>query len=97
MDGVVELLAYDHSGTNHVDTDIVWSMDHAMISSIFSVILSLFAVNETIEVGQKVYSALKTADKIIEKTEKQEWKASLHEEAYQILKDITKEKENDEK
>jgi len=68
-----------------------------MISSLFSVMLSLFAVNETIEVGQKVYSALKTADKIIEKTEKQEWKASLHEEAYQILKDITKEIENDEK
>ena len=57
-----------------------------MISSLFSVILSLFAVNETIEVGQKVYSALKTADKIIEKTEKKEWKASLHEEANQILK-----------
>jgi len=66
-------------------------MDYAMISSLFSVILSLFAVNETIEVGQKVYSALKTADKIIEKTEKKEWKASLHEEANQILKNAIEE------
>ena len=61
------------------------------ITSIFAGLLSIFTANETIDISQKVYSALKTADNIIEKSEKNEWKASLHEEAHQILKDAIKE------
>ena len=61
------------------------------ITSIFAGLLSIFTANETIDISQKVYSALKTADKIIEKSEKNEWKASAHEEAHQILKDAIKE------
>ena len=67
-------------------------MDHVVsITSIFAGLLSIFTANETIEVGQKVYSALNTAGKIIEKSEKKEWKASLHEEAHQILKNAIEE------
>jgi hypothetical protein len=67
-------------------------MDPVMsITSIFAGLLSIFTANETIDISQKVYSALNTADKIIEKSEKNEWKASLHEEAHQILKDAIKE------
>ena len=47
----------------------------------------MFTANEAVEVPQKIYSALNTAGKIIEKTEKNEWKASAHEEGYQITKD----------
>ena len=57
------------------------------ITSIFAGLLSIFTANETIDISQKVYSALKTADKIIEKSEKNEWEASAHEEGYQITKD----------
>ena len=57
------------------------------ITSIFAGLLSLFTANETIDISQKVYSALNTGAKIIEKSEKNEWKASAHEEGYQIIKD----------
>jgi hypothetical protein len=88
LDRVVELLANDHSGAHHVGADLVRTMDHVMsITSIFAGLLSLFTANETIDISQKVYSALNTAGKIIEKSEKNEWKASAHEEGYQITKD----------
>ena len=58
-----------------------------MISSIFAGILAMFTANETVDVGHKIISGLNTTAKIIEKTEKKEWKASLHEEGYQITKD----------
>tara|TARA_B100000524_G_C23388736_1_gene276003 strand:- start:58 stop:264 length:207 start_codon:yes stop_codon:yes gene_type:complete len=57
------------------------------ISSIFAGILSIFTASDTVDVSQKIYSALNTTAKIIEKTEKKEWKASIHEEGYQITKD----------
>jgi hypothetical protein len=47
----------------------------------------MFTTGETANTGQKIISALNTTAKIIEKTEKKEWKASLHEEGYQITKD----------
>ena len=57
------------------------------ISSIFAGILSIFTASETVDVSHKIYSALNTTAKIIEKTEKKEWKASAHEEFYQMTKD----------
>ena len=85
-------MAHDHCGTHHVDTDPVRTMDNVVsITSIFAGLLSIFTANETIDISQKVYSALNTGAKIIEKSEKNEWKASAHEEGYQIIKDtITK-------
>ena len=81
-------MANDHSRANHVDTDPVRTMDNVMsITSIFAGLLSIFTANETVDISQKVYSALNTAGKIIEKSEKNEWKASAHEEGYQLTKD----------
>jgi len=81
-------LAHDDSGAHHVDTDPVRTVDTVVsITSIFAGLLSLFTANETIDISQKVYSALNTAGKIIEKSEKKEWKASAHEEGYQLTKD----------
>jgi hypothetical protein len=81
-------LAHDHCGAHYVDIDPVRTMDHVMsITSIFAGLLSLFTANEAVDVSQKVYSALNTAGKIIEKSEKNEWKASAHEEGYQLTKD----------
>ena len=81
-------MAHDDSGAHHVDTDPVRTVDNVVsITSIFAGLLSLFTANETIDVSQKVYSALNTGAKIIEKSEKKEWKASAHEEGYQLTKD----------
>jgi len=62
-----------------------------IIETIFSLVLSLASASETANTGTKILSALNTTTKIIEKTEKKEWKASLHEESHQILKDIIRE------
>ena len=89
MDGVVELLANDHSGTHHVGADLVRTMDHAMIiSTVFGFILTIVGVNETAVAGYKI---LTTANNIHEKKEQNQLKASLHEEAHQILKDVIRE------
>jgi hypothetical protein len=57
------------------------------IGSILAGFLAVFTSGETANTGQKIISALNTTAKVIEKTEKNEWKASLHEEGYQITKD----------
>ena len=69
-------------------SNIVWSNNTEMsITSILAGVLSIFTVSDTVDVSQKIYSALNTTAKIIEKTEKKEWKASAHEEFYQMTKD----------
>ena len=64
-------------------------MDHVMIiSSIFGFILTVVGVNETAVAGYKIIT---TAGNIQEKKEQEQLKASIHEEAQQILKDIIRE------
>ena len=58
-----------------------------MIETIFGLVLSVLSASESANTGTKILSALNTTAKVIEKTEKKEWKASLHEEDYQITKD----------
>jgi hypothetical protein len=89
LDRVVELLANDHSGTYHVGADLVRTMDHVMIiSTVFGFILTIVGINETAVAGYKV---MMTANNIHEKKDQNYLKASLHEEAYQILKDAIRE------
>ena len=57
------------------------------IGSILAGFLAIFTTGESANTGQKIISALNTTAKVIEKTEKNEWKASMHEEGYQITKD----------
>ena len=56
-----------------------------ILSTVFGFFLTFAGVNETAVVGYKI---LTTANNINEKTENKEWKASLHEESQQILKDV---------
>ena len=58
-----------------------------MIETIFGLVLSVLSASESANTGTKILSALNTTAKVIEKTEKKEWKASLHEEGHQITKD----------
>ena len=59
-----------------------------IISSIFGLILTVVGVNETAVAGYKIVT---TANNLKEKKEQKQLKASLHEEAQQILKDVIKE------
>jgi len=59
-----------------------------IISSIFGFILTVVGVNETAVAGYKIIT---TAGNIQEKKEQEQLKASIHEEAQQILKDIIRE------
>ena len=88
MDGVIGILAVVYLDTVAVDTDTVRSYHNEMIiETIFSLLLSLASASETANTSTKILSALNTTAKVIEKTEKKEWKSSLHEEGYQITKD----------
>jgi hypothetical protein len=57
-------------------------------STVFGFILTIVGMNETTVTGYKI---LTTANNINEKKEQNQLKASLHEEAYQILKDAIRE------
>ena len=82
-------MANDHCGASDVDIDIVWTVDNVMIiSSIFGLILTVVGVNETAVAGYKIVT---TANNLKEKKEQKQLKASLHEEAQQILKDVINE------
>jgi len=59
-----------------------------IISTIFGFFLTIVGVNETAVAGYKI---LNTANNINEKKEQNQLKASLHEEAQQILKDAIRE------
>ena len=59
-----------------------------IISTVFGFILTIVGVNETAVVGYKIIT---TANNINEKQEQKQLKASLHEEAQQILKDVIRE------
>ena len=59
-----------------------------ILSTVFGFFLTVVGVNETAVVGYKI---LTTANNIQEKKEHNQLKASLHEEAQQILKDVIKE------
>lgn len=59
-----------------------------IIETVLGLLLSFASAGETANTSTKILSALNTTSKIIEKTEKKEWKASLHEESHQMLKDF---------
>ena len=59
-----------------------------IISTVFGFFLTIVGVNETAVAGYKI---LNTANNINEKKEQNQLKASLHEEAQQILKDAIRE------
>ena len=59
-----------------------------IISTVFGFFLTIVGINETAVAGYKIIT---TANNIHEKKEQNQLKASLHEEAQQILKDAIKE------
>ena len=66
-------------GGGHFDMSI-----QSMISGIFM----LFAPVEEVAVAEKIYNGLIITNKVIEKTIEDTWDQSVHEEGYQITKDL---------
>ena len=80
-------MAHDHSGTHHVDSNTIWSMDNVMnITGLISGIVMLLAPTEEVNIASKIYKGTVLTGKVIQKTEEGTWKASMHEEGYTGLK-----------
>ena len=93
MDRTIGVLANDHNGADHVDTDIVWTMDNEMITStIFGIVLYVRTPSDTaVDPASLIFKGMMTANKIHEMKQDKKLEASLHEESQQILKDIIRE------
>jgi len=59
-----------------------------IISTLFGIVMTVIGANETAVAGYKIITM---AGNIQEKKEQEQLKASIHEEAQQILKDIIRE------
>ena len=57
------------------------------ITGLISGFLMLLAPAEEVNIASKIYKGTVLTGKVIEKTEEGTWKASAHEEGYQIVKD----------
>jgi len=82
-------LAHDHCGANHVDTDPVRTVDNEMIlETIFGIFLTIAGGGDkSVDPASVILKGIQTGKKIIEKKEKEELNASMHEEWYQMTKD----------
>ncbi len=58
------------------------------IQSLISGFFMLFAPVEEVAVAEKIYNGLIITNKVIEKTIEDTWDQSVHEEGYQITKDL---------
>ena len=57
------------------------------ITGLITGFLMLLAPVEEVNIASKIYKGTVLTGKVIEKTEEGTWKASAHEEGYQIVKD----------
>ena len=82
-------MAIVNSDAGYVDSDITWSMDNEMIlETIFGIFLTIAGGGDkSVDPASVIIKGIQTGKKIVEKTEKKEWKASAHEEVYQMTKD----------
>ena len=88
MDDDIRILAIVSCDAGHSDTDIVRSNYNEMnITGMISGILMLLAPAEEVNIVSKIYKGTVLTGKVIQKTEDGTWKASMHEEGYQITKD----------
>ena len=88
MDDDIRFLAIVSCDAGHSDTDIVRSNYNEMnITGMISGILMLLAPAEEVNMASKIYKGTVLTGKVIQKTEDGTWKASAHEEGYQITKD----------
>ncbi len=88
MDDAFGFLAIVNNDAGHVDLDIARSNNNEMsITGLISGIVMLIIPTEEVNIASKIYKGTVLTGKVIQKTEEGTWKASFHEEGYQITKD----------
>ena len=85
----IGILAIVNCDAGHVDSDIVWTIHNEMIlETIFGIFLTVAGGGDkSVDPASVIIKGVQGANKIIEKKEKKEFKASMHEEFYQMTKD----------
>ncbi len=89
MDDAFRLLAIVNIDAGHVDSDIARSNNNEMIlETIFGIFLTVAGGGDkSVDPASVIIKGIQTTNKIIEKKEKDELDASIHEELYQMTKD----------
>jgi len=82
-------LAFVNRDTGHDTSNIVWSIHNEMI---LETIVGLFLTvagggDKSLDPASVVIKGIQTGKKMVEKKEKDELNASVHEEVYQMTKD----------
>tara|TARA_B100000900_G_scaffold346666_1_gene311540 strand:- start:146 stop:442 length:297 start_codon:yes stop_codon:yes gene_type:complete len=89
LDDAFRLLAIVNIDAGHVDSDIARSNNNEMIlETIFGIFLTVAGGGDkSVDPASVIIKGIQTTNKIIEKKEKDELDASIHEELYQMTKD----------
>ena len=82
-------MAIVYCDTCHDTSNIVWSIHNEMIlETIFGIFLTIAGGGDkSVDPASVVIKGIQTGKKIVEKKEKDELNASVHEEVYQMTKD----------
>ena len=90
MDRDIRILAFVYRDTGHDTSDIVWSNNNEMIvETIVGIFLTIAGGGDkSVDPASVVIKSIQTGNKIVEKKDKDELNASVHEEVYQMTKDI---------
>ena len=90
MDGDIRILAIVYCDTGYDTSNIVWSIHNEMIlETIFGIFLTIAGGGDkSVDPASVVIKGIQTGKKIVEKKEKDELNASVHEEVYQMTKDM---------
>ncbi len=85
----IGILAIVYRDSGHVDSDIVRTNNNEMIlETIFGIFLTVAGGGDkSVDPASVIIKGIQTTNKIIEKKEKDELDASIHEELYQMTKD----------
>ena len=86
---VIRFLAVINHDAIDVDTNNVWANNNEiMIETIFGIFLTVAGGGDkSVDPASVIIKGIQTTNKIIEKKEKDELDASIHEEVYQMTKD----------
>ena len=89
MDDDFRLLAVVYCDTGYDTFNIVWSNNNEMIvETIVGIFLTIAGGGDkSVDPASVVIKSIQTGNKIVEKKDKDELNASVHEEVYQMTKD----------
>ncbi len=90
MDGDIRILAIVYCDTGYDTFNIIWSNYNEMIvETILGIFLTIAGGGDkSVDPTSVVIKGIQGANKVIEKKKKDELNASVHEEVYQMTKDM---------